>query len=193
MCERLVGLPDVTVLAVDDQPAHPIRVHVEQRVARPGCPSCATPAWSKGRQSVVLTCALAAVGTIGVLLVVLNVVTFFRAVVDLGALMGSTHDESRRDSSISFATWFMIDSGLLTVTGAALIWFVVRARRQKPSLQSGSTVITILLIAVAGLWLVGYPRRIPATAAGLALAALIVLILRKTSSTNRVGMTGLSR
>jgi hypothetical protein len=146
------------------------------------------------QQSVVLTCAIAAVGTIGVLLVALNVVAFFRAVVDLGALVGTTHDDqSRRSSSISFATWFMIDSGLLTITGAALIWFVARARRQKPGLQSGSTVITILLIAVAGLWLVGYPRRIPATAAGLALTASIALILRQTSSTNRVGGAGLSR
>src|SRR4051812_43601021 len=51
MCERLVGLPDVTVLAVDDQPAQPIRVHVEQRVGRP---ACATPAWSKGRPIVEL-------------------------------------------------------------------------------------------------------------------------------------------
>jgi hypothetical protein len=54
-------------------------------------------------------------------------------------------------------------------------------------------VITILLVAVAGLWLVGYPRRIPATAAGLALTALIVLILRQTRSTDRVGVAGLSR
>ncbi len=54
MCERLVGLPDVTVLAVDDQPAQPIRVHVEQRVERPVCAECATPAWIKGRPSVEL-------------------------------------------------------------------------------------------------------------------------------------------
>lgn len=54
MCERLVGLPDVTVLGVDDQPAQPIRVHVEQRVARPVCAECATPAWSKGRPPVEL-------------------------------------------------------------------------------------------------------------------------------------------
>jgi transposase len=54
MCERLVGLPDVTVLAVDDQPDQPIRVHVEQRVERPACSACAAPAWSKGRPSVEL-------------------------------------------------------------------------------------------------------------------------------------------
>jgi hypothetical protein len=33
MCERLVGLPDVNVLAVDDQRAKPIRVHVETRAS----------------------------------------------------------------------------------------------------------------------------------------------------------------
>ena len=54
MCERLVGLPDVTVLAVDDQPGEPIRVHVEQRVERPVCVVCSTPAWSKGRPTVEL-------------------------------------------------------------------------------------------------------------------------------------------
>jgi len=31
MCALLVGLPDVSVLAVDDQAAQPIRVHVEQQ------------------------------------------------------------------------------------------------------------------------------------------------------------------
>ena len=39
-CELLVGLPDVTVLAVDDQRGQPIRVHVEQRVDRPRCSEC---------------------------------------------------------------------------------------------------------------------------------------------------------
>jgi transposase len=52
MCERLVGLPDVNVLAVDDQRAKPIRVHVETRVERVACPSCATPAWVKDRPVV---------------------------------------------------------------------------------------------------------------------------------------------
>jgi transposase len=54
VCERLVGLPDVSVLAVDDQRAKPIRVHVETRVERAACPSCATPAWVKGRPVVEL-------------------------------------------------------------------------------------------------------------------------------------------
>jgi transposase len=40
MCERLVGLPDVNVLAVDDQPGQPIEVHVETRGRRPSCPGC---------------------------------------------------------------------------------------------------------------------------------------------------------
>lgn len=54
MCERLVALVDVTVLAVDDQSDQPIRVHVEQRTSRPTCPVCSTPAWSKGRPPVEL-------------------------------------------------------------------------------------------------------------------------------------------
>ena len=45
MCALLVGLPDVTVLAVDDQPAQPIRAHVEQRVDRPRCAGWDQPAW----------------------------------------------------------------------------------------------------------------------------------------------------
>jgi transposase len=45
---------DVNVLAVDDQRAKPIRVHVETRVERAACPSCATPAWVKDRPVVEL-------------------------------------------------------------------------------------------------------------------------------------------
>jgi hypothetical protein len=40
MCELLVGLPDVVVLGVDDQPGGPIVVHVEQAVDRPACSGC---------------------------------------------------------------------------------------------------------------------------------------------------------
>jgi transposase len=54
MCALLVGLLDVTVLAVDDQPAQPIRVHVEQRVDRPACAECGTSAWVKDRPAVAL-------------------------------------------------------------------------------------------------------------------------------------------
>ena len=54
MCALLVGLPDVIVLAVDDQPGEPIRVHVEQRVERPRCAECETVAWEKDRPVVEL-------------------------------------------------------------------------------------------------------------------------------------------
>ncbi|MGH9262937.1 MAG: hypothetical protein ACRD08_24070, partial [Acidimicrobiales bacterium] len=54
MCALLVGLPDVTVLAVDDQPVEPIRVHVEQRVERPRCGECGMAAWVKDRPVVEL-------------------------------------------------------------------------------------------------------------------------------------------
>jgi len=40
MCELLVGLPDVNVLAVDDVADEPLRVHVETREPRPTCPGC---------------------------------------------------------------------------------------------------------------------------------------------------------
>jgi transposase len=54
MCALLVGLPDVSVLAVDDLPGEPIRVHVEQHVARPSCPSCEAAVWVKDRPVVEL-------------------------------------------------------------------------------------------------------------------------------------------
>jgi transposase len=54
MCALLVGLPDVIVLAVDDQPAQPLRVHVEQRVDRPRCAECGTAAWVKDRPIIEL-------------------------------------------------------------------------------------------------------------------------------------------
>jgi hypothetical protein len=54
MCERLVGLPDVTVLAVDDRPGQPIGVHVEQRNRRPACDACGSVAVVKDRPVVVL-------------------------------------------------------------------------------------------------------------------------------------------
>ena len=55
MCELLVGLPDVTVLAVDDQPgvADPVHVETARRHGR-SAPSAATPAWVKDRPSVEL-------------------------------------------------------------------------------------------------------------------------------------------
>jgi hypothetical protein len=51
MCALLVGLPDVTVLAVDDQPAEPTREHVEQPVDRPRWGGCGMAAWVKDRRS----------------------------------------------------------------------------------------------------------------------------------------------
>lgn len=54
MCAVVVGLPDVTVLAVDDQPGQPIRVHVQQRVGRPRCEECGQRAWVKDRPIVEL-------------------------------------------------------------------------------------------------------------------------------------------
>jgi transposase len=54
MCARLVGLPDVTVLAVDDQPAEPIRVHLESRPEPAWCRACAVRARVKDRPVVEL-------------------------------------------------------------------------------------------------------------------------------------------
>ena len=54
MCERLVGLPDVNVLAVDDQPVEPIRVHVETRTVRPVCDECGMTAAIQDRPVVEL-------------------------------------------------------------------------------------------------------------------------------------------
>lgn len=49
MCELLVGLPAVNVLAVEDQHGEPIRVHVESRRSRPTCRACGQSAWVKER------------------------------------------------------------------------------------------------------------------------------------------------
>ena len=54
VCELLVGLPDVTVLGVDDDAEGPLRVHVEARLGRPGWPGCGGPVWRKDRNRVVL-------------------------------------------------------------------------------------------------------------------------------------------
>ena len=43
MCALLVGLPDVTVLAVGDRP-HWLRIEVACVAARPSC-TCGAPAW----------------------------------------------------------------------------------------------------------------------------------------------------
>jgi transposase len=54
VCELLVGLPDVNVLGVDDEPGGPIRVHVECRGQRPCCGGCGSPVWVKDRPRVEL-------------------------------------------------------------------------------------------------------------------------------------------
>ena len=54
MCELLVGLGDVEVLGVDDEPGEPLRVHVRRRAARPGCGGCGGVLWSHGHRRVEL-------------------------------------------------------------------------------------------------------------------------------------------
>lgn len=52
--EILVGLPDVNVLGVEDETDVALRVHVETRSARPGCPWCGGPVLAKDRDEVEL-------------------------------------------------------------------------------------------------------------------------------------------
>ncbi|HEV2308892.1 MAG TPA: ISL3 family transposase [Acidimicrobiia bacterium] len=52
--ESLVGLPDVVVLGVDDEPGSPLVVHVEQAGERPACFGCGAAPVVKDRQRVVL-------------------------------------------------------------------------------------------------------------------------------------------
>ena len=54
MCELLVGLPDVNVLAVDDRPDEPIVVHIEARRAPAWCRACGVRAAIKDRPRVEL-------------------------------------------------------------------------------------------------------------------------------------------
>lgn len=54
MCELLVGLPDVNVLAIDDRPGAALGVHVETRGGRPGCPACGGGVLAKDRAMVEL-------------------------------------------------------------------------------------------------------------------------------------------
>ena len=62
MCELIVGLPDVTVLGVDDLGAGlSLRLHVESRGSRPVCARCGSPAEVKDRPVVEL-CDLPAFG-----------------------------------------------------------------------------------------------------------------------------------
>ena len=54
VCELLVGLPDVNVLGVDDDRGEPLRVHIETRTVRPGCPRCDGVVWRKDHDEVEL-------------------------------------------------------------------------------------------------------------------------------------------
>ena len=54
MCELLVGLPDVVVLGVDDDPNGALRVHVESRVDQGWCRACGARAGIKDRTRVPL-------------------------------------------------------------------------------------------------------------------------------------------
>ena len=54
MCALLVGLPDVTVLGIDDVRDGPLRVHVETTGPRPACPDCAGQLRVKDRPVVEL-------------------------------------------------------------------------------------------------------------------------------------------
>jgi len=53
MCALVVGLPEVTVLGVDDRPGEPLVVHVEQAGGRPWCHSCGGLSRVKDRAEVV--------------------------------------------------------------------------------------------------------------------------------------------
>lgn len=54
MCALLVGLAEVTVLAVEDRLEEPIVVHVEQAGTRPWCHGCGGPSRVKDRDRVTL-------------------------------------------------------------------------------------------------------------------------------------------
>jgi len=53
ICEILIGLPEVTVLGVDD--SRPVlEIHVERRTVRPGCPKCGVRAHLKDQRMATL-------------------------------------------------------------------------------------------------------------------------------------------
>ena len=54
MCELLVGLAAVNVLAVDDEVDGGVVVHIESRDDRPACAGCGCAARVKDRPVVVL-------------------------------------------------------------------------------------------------------------------------------------------
>ncbi len=54
VCERLVGLGDVEVLGVGDEPGEPLRVHIRRRAPSPDCEVCGGALWSDGERQVGL-------------------------------------------------------------------------------------------------------------------------------------------
>jgi transposase len=54
VCELLVGLGEVDVLGAEDEPDGPVRVHVQTREDRPGCPGCGGVVWAKDQRPVEL-------------------------------------------------------------------------------------------------------------------------------------------
>ena len=52
MCELLIGLPEVNVCGVHDEPGGPIRVHIESRLDQGWCRECGARAVIKDRQRV---------------------------------------------------------------------------------------------------------------------------------------------
>lgn len=54
MCELLVGLPDVNVLGIDDEPSGPLTIHIERRGVRPVCSGCGGVVVVKDRAVVQL-------------------------------------------------------------------------------------------------------------------------------------------
>lgn len=54
MCALIVGLPEVHVLGVADEPGEPLRVHVETTTAVMGCAACGSRAWLKDQRPVTL-------------------------------------------------------------------------------------------------------------------------------------------
>jgi transposase len=53
-CLSLVGLPDITILDVEDVPDAALRVHVEMPRSARGCPTCGVMAHVKDRRRVEL-------------------------------------------------------------------------------------------------------------------------------------------
>ncbi|MCY4632881.1 MAG: hypothetical protein OXE75_18635, partial [bacterium] len=54
VCELIVGLGDVDVLGVVDEPDGPLVAHIETRVRPPCCGGCGGGVWAKGRGAVGL-------------------------------------------------------------------------------------------------------------------------------------------